>query len=361
MTEWTLFEWLVLVLAGAAVIIALLNWRMPRHPRDDTYRQLPRYKLYPGKEFPTVHVSNGIPTLQQLTEDMQLDSERLGIAERLYESGLAQFNHYVNNRDSVIERSRQLMSDLANSLSQPELALAESIGVCMTMEGADDEKTAVQEQYDNLSPQAQIYAQHKRREVDALRRIARDLEKDVPRTDYTALKARIASGAVTLDSVVSELPNPWQEIRSLNNRAERARVTRKPPRRTFFHVEFVTAMGLSEDRHAEKDGDWIISRKHGLMSPFQEPVPIYELREENKPPVRKGEVIVISQDPSSEWDTEFWRRGGRLDQVYLRAKYGESPEQLRRAYRGQIIRRLGWALAGSLTLANVALVAAKYL
>ena len=295
-----------------------------------------------------------------MTEDMQLDSERLGAAERLYESGLARFNHYVNNRDGVIERSRQLMSGVANSLSQSELALAECIGVQMAMDGTDDQKTAVQAQYDDLGPQAQIYAQHKRREVDALRRIARDLEKDVPRTDYTALKARIASGAVTLDSVLSELPIPWQEIRSLSNRAERPRVRGKPPRRTFFHVEFMMATGLFEDRHAEKDGDWIISKKHGLMAPFQEPIPLYEQREEGKPPVRKGEVIVISRDPSSEWDTEFWRQGGRLDQVYLRAKNGESPEQLRSAYRSQMIRRLGWALAGALIILNVALVAAKY-
>ena len=187
------------------------------------------------------------------------------------------------------------------------------------------------------------------------------MEKNVPRTDYTALKARIASGAVTLDAVMSELPIPWQEIRSLNNRTKRPKVTGKPPRRTFFHVEFMTTTGLFEDRHAEKDGDWIISSKHGLMAPFREPIPIYEQREEGKPPVRKGEVIVISQDPSSEWDTEFWRQGGRLDQVYQRAKKGESPEQLRIAYRRQIIRRLGWALAGALTIANVAIVAAKYL
>ena len=152
MTEWTLYEWLIVVLGGAAVIIALLNWRWPRHHRGDINRELPRYELFPGREFPTVHSSNGIPTLQQLTEDMQLDSERLGIAERLYESGLARFNHYVNNRDGVIERSRQLISDLANSLSQSELAMAECIGVRMAMDGTEDQKTAVQAQYDDLPP-----------------------------------------------------------------------------------------------------------------------------------------------------------------------------------------------------------------
>ena len=102
MTEWTLYQWLIAVLGAAAVIIALLNWRWPRNQRRDIDEEPPRYELYPGREFPKVHSSNGIRTLQQLTEGMQLDSERLGNAERLYESGLARFNHYINNMDGII-------------------------------------------------------------------------------------------------------------------------------------------------------------------------------------------------------------------------------------------------------------------
>ena len=290
-----------------------------------------------------------------------MDSERLGVAERLYETGLTQFNHYVNSRDGVIERSRHLMTNLANSLSQSEVDLAECIGVRMAAGGTNDQYRAVQAQYDSLVPQAQIYAQHKRREVDALRRIARDLEKNVPRTDYTSVKARIASGVVNLESVMSELPIPWQGIRSLNNRPERPEARGKPPRRTFLHMEVMTATGLFEDRHAEKDGDWIISNKHGLMLPFQKPVPIFELRVEGKPPVPKGEAVVISQDPTSDWDTEFWRQGGRVDQVYLRAKNGESPEQLWSAYKRRIIRNVGWAFAGAIAMVDAAIFAAKYL
>ena len=361
MTEWNLHDWAVVVLPSAALIIALLNWRMPRHPRDDTNREPSGYELYPGKEFPTVHAASGIPTLQQLTEGMQLDSERLGVAERLYETGLTQFNHYVNNMDCVIERSRHLMSNLANCLSRAEVDLAECIGNRMAAGGTDDQYRAVRAKYDSLVPQAQIYAQHKRREVDALRRIARDLEKDVPRTDYTSVKSRIASGVVTLESVMSELPIPWQGIRSLNNRPERPEARGKPPRRTFLHMEVMTETGLFEDRHAEKDGDWIISDRHDLMVPFQKPIPIFELRALGKPPVPKGEVVVISRDPTSEWDTEFWRQGGRLDQVYLRAKNGESPEQLWSAYRRRIIRKVGWAFAGAVAMVDVAILAAKYL
>ena len=361
MSEWTLHEWVAVSLPAAALIIALLAWLMPRQSRIDVNRDPPRYDLYRRRDFPTVHSMNGIPTLPQLTDGMGLDSKGLGIAEGLYETGLAQFNHYVNNRDGVIQRSRHYMAKLANCLSQSDVALAERIGTSMAADCTDDHKAAVQSQYDDLSPQAQIYAQHKRLELNALRRNARDLEKNVPRTDYTSVKARIASGTVSLDAVTSELPIHWQAIRSLNDRVERPKEGGRPPKREFLHLSLMTTTGLLEDNRAEKDGDWIISDKHGVMVPYQEPIPIFELRAEGMPPVQKVEIVAISQDPTSEWDTEFWRRGGRLDQVYLRSKNGQSPKQLRSAYRRRIIRNVGWAFAGAIAVVDIVIVATKFL
>ena len=362
MPEWTLHQWLVVALPATAIIIALLAWRMPRHSEDFSSREATRFRLYPGKEFPAIHATNGIPTFRQLMEGIEVDPKRLGIAERLYEAGLAQFNHYVNNRDGVIETSRGQMTNLANSLSQSEVALAESIGISMAADGDDDQREALQAQYDDLAPQAQIYAQHKRQEIDALRRIARDLEKNVPGTDYMSVKARIASGDVTLDSVMTELPVSWQDLRTLNKRVERPKPRGKPPKRKFLHVMFMMqAKGLLEDKHAEKDGEWIISDKHDLMVPYQEPVPRYEHIEPDKPPVQKGEIVVFNQNPTSEWVTEFWRQGGRLDQVYLRAKNGMSPEQLWSAYRRRLIRNVGWVFAGVAALVDVAIIMAIYL
>ena len=83
--------------------------------------------------------------------------------------------------------------------------------------------------------------------------------------------------------------------------------------------------GLLEDKRAERDGDWIISDKYDMIVPYQDPISRYELVEEGKPPVQRGKVIVITQNASSEWDTKFWGRGGHLDQVYMRAKAGQAP------------------------------------
>ena len=184
----------------------------------------------------------------------------------------------------------------------------------------------------------------------------------MPRTDYTSVKARIASGAVTLDSVMSELPVSWQDLRTLNKRTERSKPRGRPPKRKFLHVRFMLqAKGLLEDKHAEKDGEWIVSDKNDLMIPYQEPIPRYEHIEPDKPPVQKGEIVVFNQDPTSEWDTEFWRQGGRLDQVYLRAKNGMSPEQLWSAYRRRLIRNVGWVVAGVAALVDIAIIMAIYL
>ena len=318
--------------------------------------------LFSTTESPTIHATNGVPTLQQLIESIEIDAKRMGLAERLYDTGLEQFNRYVNNRDGVIEESRSEMASLAHSLSGSDISLAEIVGIALATSTNQKEREAAQVKYDGLEPQAQTYAQHKRRELESQRTIARDLEKNVRRTDYTSVKARISSGNTSLDSITSELPISWQSLRTLNDKVERPRAIEKPPSRKFLHVMFHTReQGILEDKRAEKDGDWIISDRHNMMVPYQEPTRLFKFVHHGKPPVQTGEVIVIDQDPSSEWETEFWRQGGRLDQVYLRARAGRSPEQLRSAYRRQQITRAGWLVGSLILIIDIILVTTKYL
>ena len=350
------------VAAIVMMVVAMLAWRFPRRPKEEIEEPASRFKLYPGNDSPTIHAISGIPTLSQLLEGIDLDPKRLGLAERLYEHGLAQFNHYVNNRDGVIEESRRQMATLASSLGTSEISSAESLGLNWDEEGDCEQEVELHQQYNQLSPHAQIYTQYKRKKVDALRRIARDLETNTPITDYTSVKARIASGNVNLDSLLSELPAFWQRIRTLDERVEAPRFKGKPPKREFLHVEFMTReWGLLTDKRAERDGDWIVSKRHSMLVPYQEPITRYVLLQEGMPPVPKDRLILVNQDPTSEWETEFWRKGGRLDQEYLRARRGESPEQLRSAYRRRQINRLGWGVGSVMLIADIIIVFVKYL
>ena len=352
----------MLLVAIVSVAVAIFAWLSPRRPKDESGEGYAEFKLYPGNEFPAIHATSGVPSLSQLTEGVDLDAKRRGLAERLYEHGLAQFNHFVNNRDGVIEESRRQMASLANSLGTSEIARAENLGLHWAETEDCHQKAEAQKQYDDLSPKAQIYVQHKRLETDALRRIARDLETNTPRTDYTSVKAGITSGNVNLDTVLSELPTFWQRIRNINERVERPRFKGKPPKRKFLHVEFMTReCGLLVDTRAERDGDWIVSKKHNMLVPYQDPITRYALIAEDTLPVPKDRLILINQDPTSEWETEFWRKGGRVDQEYLRARRGESWEQLRDAYRKRLTRRIGWSLCGIMIIVYTSLILSKYL
>ena len=369
MPEWTLHAWLI-VAHGAATalfavmtfIVMLLAWLRPRHPKSDPSREIKRFEAYQVKEFPEIHATSGVPTLSQLMAGIELDRRRLGVARNFYEVGLAQFNHFVNNRDRVIEESRSKMASLAGSLSQTEICNAQGIGESLAaVEDCEQVETA-QAQYRDLSPQAQIYAQHKRHETVAIRSIARDLETNTPRTDYTSVIARIASGTVKLDSILSELPICWQAIRTLNDKVQRPVLAGKPPKREFLHVMVMTrGRRLLEDKHAEKDGNWIISDKLGLELPYQDPVPTFVQLEEGAPSVRNGEAVIITHDQGSEWHTELWRKGGRLDQVYLRARDWMSPVQLENAYRRRLTRRVIWTVFGVLLIVDAVLLATRYL
>ena len=365
MAQWTLLEWLVAAGAVAAIVmivVAILAWRFPRRAKEEPDEIASRYRIYPGSDSPTIHATSGVPTLSQLLEGIDLDPKKLDLAGRLYKHGLEQFNRFVNNRDGVIEDSRRQMASLATSLDQSELYLAESTGVSLASTEDCEQRAEVQQQYNDLSPQAQIYAQHKRRETDALRRIARDLETNTPRTDYTSVKSRIASGNVNLDTLLSELPFFWQRIRSLDEKVERPGFKGKPPKRELLHVKFMTRdHGLLEDKRAEKDGNWIISDKHSYMVPYQPPADLWEGKEFGKPLIWKGKAVIITHDATSEWETEFWRQGGRMDQVYQRAARGESPEQLQSAYRRRQINNFGWVAGTAFLIADIIMLGILYL
>ena len=362
MSEFTTYGWVIIGIGVAAVLTPVVLHLASRGGQRQITDLLQRYMLYRGTEFPTIHATSGVPILQQLVAGMVLDAKKMGTAEILYAAGLAQFNHYVNNRDGALEESRREMESLSNYLSPSEVSLAEGVGHSLAEATGEEQRAAAEARYDLLSPQAQSYARHKEKEIDAQRRIARDLAKNVPRTDFTSVKARIASGDVRLDSILSELPIYWQHLRTLNDKVERQRVAGRPPKREFLHVIFMTReWGPLEDKCAERDGDWIVSDKHNMIAPYQDPVPRCVFLEEGKPPVQKGELVIINQDPSSEWDTEFWRKDGRLDQVYLRARSGTTPEQLRRAHRRRQINRTGWILGSLMLAVDIVLVILRYL
>jgi len=309
--------------------------------------------VYDGLKSIPIHATNGVPTLEQLIVGIDLDAKRMGLAERVYEIGLAQFNRYINNRDGVICNAKSQVDGLVKHLRAEEMICAKRLGLALAKSSNDEEESDVEEKYEELSPYAQIYAQHKRIESEALKQIAKDLEMNVPRTDYTAVKAQISSGVSDIDTIMSDLPVPWREIRSLSKKVERPKATGKPPKREYLHVKFMTRdHGLLEDNRAEKDGDWIISDKQGYMVPYQPPADLWEVKEFGKPHIWKGKAVIITHDATSEWETEFWRQGGRMDQVYQRAARGESPEQLWSAYRRRQITSFGRATFAAFLSSN---------
>ena len=350
-----------LIIAAAALVVVVLAWRFPKTSTPRIAIRLERMEVYPGADYPTIHAVSGVPTLQQLTEGVEIGPKAAGLVRRLYDIGLAQFNRYVNNRDGVIEESRREMNKLSGAFSQFEARQAESIGISLAMASDENQRQAARSNYGRLTPQSQIYAGHKRREIEAQRKIARDLEKDIRRTDYTTVKRRIAAGNAPLASITSELPIPWQSLRTLNEKIEPHKPTERPPKREFLHVVFAMKERKLEDKKAEKDGDWIISDKHDMLVPYQEPIPLLNLVRQGARPVQTGRVVLINQDPTSEWETEFWRQGGFMDQTYLRARSGTLPEQLRKSYRRHQFRIASWVAVGVMVTVDIVLAASIYL
>ena len=77
--------------------------------------------------------SEGTPSLQQLTQGMKLNPKATKLAETLYDLGLEQYNHPVNNRDRIVHESRKIMAELASILQEKspdldQLKLADEIG-----------------------------------------------------------------------------------------------------------------------------------------------------------------------------------------------------------------------------------------
>ena len=331
---------LMAILTVLILVVSIVAWLFPRRLQQDVP---PSVDLYGNREYPRIHATNGVPTMQQLTRGIEMDAKYRGLAQAMYNLGLKQFNRYVNNRDSIVAEARDKMNELSNQLNEAEISLAEEVGIALATV-VDDDVPEAQVRLRGLGPEARIYAQSKRHEYEALQTIARDLECGVPRTDFTSVKSRIASGGVPLDAITSELPVMWQEIVTINERAEPVQSTRKPPKREYVHVLFLTKdQGELEDKKAERDGKWLHSHKHGMVVPYQEPVADHEFVIGDRPPVPTGKrKVIIDSDPSSEWETELWRQGGYFDQQYLLHRNGQAPEQLRKAYRNRQMKRTAW-------------------
>ena len=358
MPAFTTYEWLTLtVTAAVAAGTILWTWLLRGRSRDATTIPKP---FQPVQE-PVMEDSAGTPSLQQLTQGMKLNPKATQLAETLYDLGLEQYNHPVNNRDRIVHESRKIMAELASILDLDQLKLADGIG--RTAASAEHERDESQQETINLmlSPNAKMYAQHKRRECEALASIAKDLEKNVPRTDYMFLKQRIASGETGLDSIVDQLPIIWQSIRTLNEKVETPNLKRKPPRPEKVIAEYNMPDGrILRDKRAEIDGDWLTSHKYNFLTPC--PPPTQKLRRTRMGNIpRTGEQIRdVRRAPSSEWLTEFWRQAGYMDQVYLRASTGTLPYQLRRAYRRRQIRKVQWSVLAAGIIANIAIFIIKH-
>ena len=365
----TTSEWLMiyigigtLIATIIAVIVAILAWRKPKDQGSISIdpRELP--KLYRTTQTPTIHATSGTPSLHQLTAGIKLNAKTRGLAESLYELGLEQYNHTVNNRDGAIDLARREMTRFAEQLNDEEQISSEQVGIALAQANQKTQEENINEQYNKLSSTAKIYAQHKRNESEAHESIARDLAMNVPRTDYTSVKQRIASEETDLESVMTELPIMWQSVRELNEKTDRPEFTGKPPKRERFHVEFCMADGrILQDKRAEKDGDWLVSHKHGFLTPCPPPTEIWEFNDRGRAVPTGRSILVVDKDPSSEWDTEFWRQSGYMDQTYLRAVAGRLPHQLRKAYRQRLIWRTQWCLLGILIAIQVIIFAIRNL
>ena len=346
MAETTTLQWLFQWLMLAATVVtptAIFVWDRFLGNRRDDAANIP--KLFQTTQGHTMGDSLGTPSLEQLTQGMKLDSKAKKVAEVLYDLGLEQYNHPVNNRDRIIRESHEITTELATILSIEDLKLADEIG----SETTAPERRATDTQWPKASlllrPNARTYAHHKQREKLALESVARDLDKKVPRTDYTFLKQRIASRASSLESIVDELPVAWQSIRELNEKSATPEVRHKPPKQEKVIAKYYMADGrVLRDKGAEIDGDWLTSRRYNFLTPCPPPTEIFHPTRLGRMSRKVGEIREVRREPSSEWLTEFWRRDGYCDQVFLRAKAGKLPHQLRRAYRRRQIRKIQWSL-----------------
>lgn len=346
-----------LVFVTVASILAIVV-QIVLNRRRDTHSIFQASELHSGTEFPKIHATSGVPTLQQLTQGIQIDPKDQYRIRLIYKLGLDQFNHYMNNRDGVLADARNAMEELESQICKSEVACAENIGIALSAASEDDRQDA-EMQYETLIPRAQVYAQHKRREVETLRTIARDMEKDVPRTDFTCVKSLIESGKLSLDSVLSELPIQWQDIRTTNEHVPRRRPVAKPPPREYIGTYFLKWDNTYLfDKHAELNGKWILSDKYRLIVPYQRENEFTYSQGLAFFQTRKREYIAfVDKGLSSEWITEYWRRDGFRDQQYILSREGQLPEQLHRAYRRNQRTIFLWTGAGIIAAIDVVMIA----
>ena len=328
-----------LVIAVATVllaIVALATYRQRRGDKDlvDAIRHLAQII---EKVLPNTSVDTGnTASLEFLAKGIPLPKERhKQLCHDLYDIGRAQFDAEINNRSGIIEEAQREMAELGASLSDEELAAAKELGIAKAR-STEEEILKVAEALGNLSAKAQLYAEHKTIKEKTLLSLARDMGKEIPITDYTAVKKRIAEGA-SLAQVIDDLPLPWQKIREIPWPMLESRV--RPTKPAYIPVTLVTEYGVSEDDKAERDGEWVVSDKLGIVYPLLDLVPHYKFINLTGPPVLVGKRLVITRDAPPEWETKFWGKGGYLDQVFLRASRGEDPKTLRRKQLNSRIQR----------------------
>ena len=344
------------------IILGLQCVTTRRNHRNRSEDATPRLAIPFDNDFPTIHATSGVPTFEQLTKDIEIEPKD-GLRARVhYELGLEQFKHYVNNRDGVIEEARYAMASLSEQMDHSEITVAERIGIALAGSDVDDD-SEVEIQFDSLQPQTQIYALHKKREQVALQSIVRDLRRNVSRTDYTSVKSIIESGEMALAAIMSELPLPWQDLRTINHAYRSDPRVTKPPRREFIDTMFLMPEGkILVDRRAERDGKWLVSGKHELAVPYEALVPVIRIRHPGDSGVPTGRyVAMVNKDLGTEWVTEIWRRGGYRDQKYVLARDGMLPKQIRAAYRRRQIRRTLWGALLLLAIVDIVLLGQRFL
>lgn len=353
MLDFTIYQWVMLAVT-LAVTAANLLWQRLQTDRNNDAANIP--KPFHTNQEPTMDGDAGTPSLKQLTQGMKLNRRAMKLAQTLYGIGSEQYNHPVNNRDRIIRESRTIMAELASVLGLEELKLADETGRTAASAESDQEESQQGTIDLMLSPSARTYAQQKKRECEALASITRDLEKTVPRTDYTFLKQRVASGETSFDTIVDELPIVWQDIGRLNEKVVTTEVKQKPAKQEKVVAKFYMADGRAlRDKSAEIDGDWLTSHRYNFLVPCPPPTQIPRPERLGKIPRTGEQIREVRRDPSSEWLTEFWRRGGYMDQVYLRARAGTLPHQLRRAYRRRQTRKVQWSVLVAGVIANIAI------
>ena len=124
--------------------MAMLAWRFPRTTKTDaTFSRLAKLQPYSLSESPTLHSTSGIPTLQQLTANIEMEPKLARLAQSLDDIGLAQYNRPVNNRDGIIQDSHREIGRLRSYLKASEVALAEKIGVLLATTGDNVERMRI--------------------------------------------------------------------------------------------------------------------------------------------------------------------------------------------------------------------------